>query len=218
MTETLSQLKPCVFHDTKFISFLNGVNHISKIKAVYPSNEVINGCAYIVSSIQEPGHIENVGKIQRLSFGKINSVEFDLEEIMKAAEIDVICDENIESIVWGKFIFLSPIATITSYYQKPIGEILENSSLQNELLNLLHEVLALAQKKNIRLDENCLEKTIQKYHSLAFDTTTSMQRDFLKNPFKTEIESLTRYVVQECEKSKIGSNTYLEFYNKLNAR
>lgn len=216
LLETLRQLKPCVCSDTTFISLLNGVNHVSRIKDVYPLNNVINGCAYIVSSIQEPGHIKNVGNIQRLSFGKINTTNFDLEAIMKAAEIDVIYGDNIETIVWEKFIFLSPLATISSYYQKSIGEILSNKKIKNELIELLKEIFTLAKTKQVLLPNDLIERTIEKYTNLPFETTTSLQRDFIKNPQKTEYDSLTGSVIRECDVMNLSCQRYLKCYQKLN--
>lgn len=218
LPETLLQLKPCIHSETKLICLLNGVDHITKIKQIYPKNEIINGCAYIVSSIKTPGIVENVGKVQKLFFGKSKTDHFILEKLMKEAEIDVICDENIEAIVWEKFIFLSPIATITSFYQKTVGEIIDNYSCKEELVGLINEVYTLALKKQISLESNCIEKTLEKYAALPPSTTTSMQRDFTKNAKKTEIESLTGYVVQECEKLKIGYPFYNRFYTTITAK
>ncbi|MBK7469027.1 MAG: hypothetical protein IPJ43_20795 [Saprospiraceae bacterium] len=47
-----------------------------------------------------------------------------LETLFKQANINATLSKNISSIIWEKFIYISPTATATSYFDSSIGEIL----------------------------------------------------------------------------------------------
>jgi 2-dehydropantoate 2-reductase len=56
--ESLRSLEKCI---TKTLSFplYNGVDAQERISTLYPDNEVLKGCVYIISMIESPGKKEN---------------------------------------------------------------------------------------------------------------------------------------------------------------
>jgi 2-dehydropantoate 2-reductase len=64
----MQQLRPCINQDTIILPLLNGVDSKERIKNILPGNIVLDGCAYIVSRLKQPGVIENTGNIQTLYF------------------------------------------------------------------------------------------------------------------------------------------------------
>ena len=207
----LNELEICVGENTIIIPLLNGVDHHQYIQTKFPNNTVLNACVYIVSRLTKPGLVENIGNIESLYFGidKAGDSSFQyIEKIFTDAGIDAHYSDSISSIIWEKYIFLSPIASITSCYNKSIGEILEDELLSEKLFQLNKEVYQLAQAKNITLPQDILEKTKAKYHKLPYDTTSSMHADFKnKKPF-TEVQSLTQYVIAESKKYGLDTPTY----------
>lgn len=207
----LNELENCVSENTIIIPLLNGVDHHPYIQTKFPNNTVLNACVYIVSRLTKPGVIENIGNIESLYFGidKAGDSSFQyIEKIFTDAGIDAHYSDSISSIIWEKYIFLSPIASITSCYNKSIGEILEQEQLSEKLFALNREVLQLAQAKNITLPADILEKTKAKYHKLPYTTTSSMHADFQhKKPF-TEVQSLTQFVITESKKYGLDTPTY----------
>lgn len=214
----LEQLKPCVNHQTILLSLLNGVDSCKKIKKVFPDNTVVEGCVYIVSRLKQVGVVENSGNIQLLYFGLNNSTSerlVFLEKLFVEAGIEATLFENIAPIIWEKFIFLSPIATITSFYDKNIGEILSNKESLLHVNKLITEITSIAHAKNIGVSSEIVEKTMNKLSKLPFETTTSMHNDYKNHKAKTEIESLTNFVVTEGKAHNIATPTYEMMYKKL---
>lgn len=76
-------------------------------------------------------------------------------------------------------------------------------------------MIELAKTKGIKVDENIRKKTIAHYQALPYDATSSMHRDYLNKKPKTELDSLTGYVVKEAEKLKIKTPNFCEAYEKL---
>lgn len=214
----LEQLKSCVNKDTIILPLLNGVDSKQRIKNVYTDNIVLDGCVYIVSRLKQAGVIENSGNIQSLFFGLDsykNGRMVLLEKILKEAGIEAKLSNTISTVIWEKFIFLSPIATVTSAYNKCIGEIISDSEIFTILCTLIEEVKKVANANNILISDNIIEKTLNKYKALSFETTTSMHADFKNNKMNTELESLTGFVIHEAQKHNIPTPAYLRLYEML---
>ena len=219
LAEILNQLSPCVTNHTVILPLLNGVEAIEKIRAQFPNNLVPAGCAYIVSAIKEPGTVENMGNRQEIYFGLDNETDPRLSallDLLKAAGIEVTLSDEISKLIWEKFIFLSCIATATSYYNMPIGELLQDH--KSVLLTLINEVKNIAKTKKINVDEDITEKAMAHYNALPFSTTSSMQRDFQSDGSKTELQSITGYVIREAEKLNINTPTFEKAYIALQGK
>lgn len=216
LTEILQQLRPCIDKNTIILPLLNGLEAEEKIREVFPDNLVLKGCAYIVSTIKEPGVIANMGNDQKIYFGLdhySNERLTSLEKIFVNAGISAFLSEDISSVVWEKFIFLSSIATATSYFDSSIGKLLETQ--RDTLIELIKEVNAVALSKNIRIDPEIIGKSISHYETLPYDATSSMHRDYLASSSKTELESLTGYVVKEGKKQNIETPLFTAAYRSL---
>jgi len=219
LVEMLNQLSPCVTANTVILPLLNGVEAVEKIRTQFPNNLVPAGCAYIVSAIKEPGIVENMGNRQEIYFGLDNESDIRLSvllDLFKSAGIEATLSNEISKIIWEKFIFLSCIATATSYYDKTIGQLLQDH--KNELLDLLKEVTNIAKAKNITVDQNIGEKAMAHYSALPSSATSSMHRDFQSGSSQTELQSITGYVVKQAEKLNLKTPTFQKAYIALQSK
>ena len=148
----LEQLQPCINQDTVILPLLNGVDSKERIKKILPNNTVLDGCVYIVSRLKEPGVVENSGNIQTLYFGlqhTSNKQLLLLDGIFKKSGIEGHLSQNISTIIWEKFIFISPTATATSFFDQSIGAILADEDKHKTVRLLIEEVQKIAfAKKN----------------------------------------------------------------------
>ncbi len=215
LESTIPQLLPAINKDTIVLPLLNGVDSKDKIKNILPDNLVLDGCVYIISRLIQDGIVENSGNIQKLFFG-LNNWEDDrllfFEDLFKRVGIDSTLSQNISTIIWEKFIFLSPIATATSYFDQCIGDIISNSEKLATLKILIDEVRRLAIAKQIHLDDDINEKTLQKLKALPYHATSSMHSDFKNNKAHTELQSLTAYVIDEGRKYNLETPTFNKMF------
>lgn len=221
LENVLQQLRPCITDSTIILPLLNGIDSKEKIKSKYPNNLVLDGCVYIASRLKQAGVVENIGNIQTLYFGLDNSTSdklFALEKLFKEANIDATFSQNISTIIWEKFIFLSPIATATSYFDKCIGEIISDHKSFETVKLLIAEVIQLAKVKNIEIPEDIMEKTLTKLKSLPYEITSSMHDDFKSKKSKNELQNLTGYVIKESENHNIMTPNYSKMYANLKKR
>lgn len=214
------QLVPNMHAGTRVLTLLNGVDSYEKLVYKYPDHNVINGCVYILSRIESPGVIENFGQKHQLFFGydhsNISTLK-PLEEIFQNAGITAKLTDSISEITWAKFIFISAVATSTSYYDIALGEILADQDKRAVLVQLIREVKEVGLKKEIIIAEDIEKDILNKLEKLPFETTSSMQRDFRQQK-QTEVQSLTEYVILEGEKLNIATPTYTELYKSLITR
>ena len=218
LESTIKQLELCIDKDTIILPLLNGVNNKEKIKSLLPYNMVLDGCVYIVSRLKAPAIIENSGNIQTLYFGLDNFVNEKLrllESLFKQADIEATLSQNISSIIWEKFIFISPTATATSYFNNCIGQVLSDNEKLKFISLLIEEVKQIAKAKKIKVPDNITEKVLNKLKALPFETTSSMHSDFRHKKNNTELESLTGYVLRQGIKYNLATPTYRESYEKL---
>lgn len=219
LAESIAEFKDCIHSQTVILPLLNGVDAKEIIQSTLPASKVWDGCAYIISRLTEPGVITEGGKIHSLYFGSENNDSrlTEFYKLLKEAEIDVHLSENINQTIWEKFIFISVVASLTSYLNLPIGPILENDSHRKLANLLLFEIKAVADAKKIQLPENIIEKTIATMERMPYETTSSMHSDFKKGG-KTEYRSLTEYVVKLGESIGVSTPEYKRILADLKNR
>lgn len=220
LIKTIQQLKPCIHDKTILLPLLNGVAHVETIRNILPDKIVLSGCVYIVSRLVKAGIIENSGRIQSLFFGMDQVLDYEthsrllfFEKILKDAGIDAQFTKEIETVVWEKFIFVSTLATATSYFETTVGQLLDLH--EDIVLKLVNEISQITIAKGIKIDPDVAKKSFLKFKKLPYETTSSMYNDFKSLKPGTELNSLTGYVVQAAQELNIQAPTYKMMYEQL---
>lgn len=215
--ESLESISKCITKNTVFLPLYNGVDATERISTMFPDNEVLQGCVYIVSMITSPGVIKKIGVYEKLFFGSDSASIYKmkaLQTIFENAKIESYLVENIEDTVWEKFVFISSLASATSYLNQNIGEILESAAGRNLYVSLLNEITMIAAVKGLNLPNDIVMQTIIKLEKSPREATSSMHRDLLAGR-KIELSSLTEFVVNEGLKYEIDAPTYQMVLDKL---
>jgi 2-dehydropantoate 2-reductase len=215
--ESLDAIKKCITKNTVILPLYNGVDAPERISTLFPDNEVLQGCVYIVSMIVSPGVIKKIGIYEKLFFGSDSVSVYKmkaLQTIFQNAKIESYLVDAIEDTVWEKFVFISSLASATSYLNQNIGEILESASGRNLYVSLLNEITMIAAVKGLNLPNDIVMQTIIKLEKSPRDATSSMHRDVLAGR-KIELSSLTAFVVNEGLKYEIDTPTYQMVLDKL---
>ncbi|WP_289661387.1 ketopantoate reductase family protein [Flavobacterium panacagri] len=215
--ESLTFFKDCIKKETIILPLYNGVDAQERIQKLFPENEVLQGCVYIISMIFSPGTIRKIGFYEKLFFGSKTTTDSQLEElqnILQKAKIESYLVKNIEETVWEKFIFISALATATSYLNQNIGEILKNTDSKVVYIELLHEIEDVALAKGLKLPKDIVTQTIIKLEKSPKEATSSMHRDLLAGK-NTEAISLTQFVVNEGKKYGVKTPLYEKIANVL---
>ncbi|MFV5703440.1 ketopantoate reductase family protein [Flavobacterium sp. XS2P12] len=214
---SFESIKNCITKKTIILPLYNGVDATERIQILFPENTVLQGCVYIVSMIVGSGIIKKIGPYEKLFFGSktapISKLK-ELQSIFEKANIESYLVENIEETVWEKFIFISALASATSYLNQNIGGILNNPENKAVYISLLNEITAVAFAKGLALPNDIVAQTIIKLEKTPKDATSSMHRDLLAGR-NTEVVSLTEYVVKEGLKYGVTTPMYQMILDKL---
>jgi 2-dehydropantoate 2-reductase len=214
---SFESIKSSITPKTIILPLYNGVDATERIQFLFPENTVLQGCAYIVSMIISPGVIRKIGSYEKLFFGSktvsISNLNI-LQSILEKATIESYLASNIEETVWEKFIFISALASATTYLNQNIGGVLHNPESKATYVSLLNEICAVASAKGLSFPEDIIAVTIAKLQKSPQEATSSMHRDFLSGA-NTEVISLTQYVVNEGVKFGIPTPTYQMVLDKL---
>lgn len=214
--EAFESTKSSITENTILMTTANGVGYKEKIQKHFPKNPVCEACIYILSNIKKPGIIKKYGGVFQLFIGSNEINQKKLEEICRIfndADLKTKISKDIEIQCWRKYLFISAFATMTSFYDASMGEVVTKH--ESELREVLNEIIALANAKGIGLSQKNLEDSInQAKTKIPYNSTTSMLLDF-RNKHKSEIDALTGYVCVEGDKMGVEVKTMKSLYKWL---
>jgi 2-dehydropantoate 2-reductase len=157
------------------VPLLNGIDHISLLRARYGAGRVIPATIAVETERVSPGHIVHRSPFARLNVlsagrGLLGSSVEQLQKIGFACEF--IDDEP--TLVWGKLVFLAPFALSTTAADKTTGEILANPEWRQLGLACLREACAVAVAEGARINADAVIAGVMK---MPGNMRSSMQKD-----------------------------------------
>lgn len=202
VTEILKNYASCLTPNSIIITTQNTVNGKELITPNLPDGALLlEGSIYIASNIIKPGCVKHLSGPAKFIFGNngaLQSKGVKIAKILSDAGIDATYTTNITSVLWKKFMFVSPTAIVTAIFKISFLEILENTKSKFLFINLVSELMQLAKAKKIAIDENTLENNISLLGSFKGNVKSSFQLD-LENKKHTEFNSLVKYVIEEAK-------------------
>jgi 2-dehydropantoate 2-reductase len=219
LVSSIESLKDCVRDDSQFLPLLNGIDAAQTIRNIYPAQETFEGCIYLISKLISPGVVQQTGSVVQLYFGpgqgKSNARK--VAEILANGQLNVSLRVDVKEICWEKFFFISSFATITSFLDVPVGEIMRSETNKGLLLGLMQEFLQVSRLEGISFPADIVEKSMARLSALPFEASSSMHADFKKGKL-TELDALTGHVVELGKKHHIPSPVYQMMYDVLHER
>ncbi len=211
----LESIRSNVSEQTVILTLLNGVEYRPRILKHYPQADALEGCIYILSNIVEPGVIRKKGEIFRLCWGKEDFDPDDYSPVTRLFDRSLPRHKPTADIAfeqWQKFLFISPMAALTSLYKISMDQVYKEHRAQ--LRRLLEEITTLAQAKGIPLGDKEIEATLAQASKVLPGAKTSMQLD-LERGKPAEIEALVGYVVKEGKRLGVDVSEMERVYQIL---
>lgn len=220
LEESAALLKNHVNDDTLVVTLLNGVDNAARLEKIFPRARVLNGCVYLSAFIVEPGQVRQASGSCKLFFGKEDGkpkAYRHIEQVLVAAGIDAQFSSSISEVVWEKYIFISPLASATSFLEKNLGEVLSNDEDKMLLTSLMKEVEQVMRHQKVLLPDDICETSMLRVTAFPPETKTSMQLDFERGK-KTELETFTGYIVKYAATHGIAVPLHEKVYADLKQR
>ena len=207
--EALAQLHDAISKDTLVIPVANGVNSREELQALTPA-KLTDACVYIVSHKVSAGIVKKATNIFALILS--DEIQELLQPLLDRAGLRYKFSDDIKKELWKKFLFISAMGSLTSYYQVGMGTVYKEH--QEELVLLLNEIFAVAKAEGVNIESKEIDKALATASKLPLDAPTSLWLD-LKNRGLNEIETLCGYIVKRAEVHNIQTPIMKKIYDKL---
>jgi 2-dehydropantoate 2-reductase len=161
------------------VPFLNGVDHVEVLRRRYQAATVVAGTLRVASTRTAPGVIEHYSPFVRAELAVTDQLSADKRETalrfgrrLEAAgvEVDVRGDEL--AMLWGKLIFLCPLALLTTRYGINAGTV--RTTHRGEMVAVIHEIAVLTHALGAPLSPSA---AVDFFDSVPATMESSMQHD-----------------------------------------
>ena len=204
--------------DSVVLPLLNGVDITDRLRAVLPRGTVLYGGVFISSAIQGPGLVKQVGGTGQLFFGPADPADVEkfrpIETLLQEAGIKAELSAEPLLPLWTKYIFIGPMAGVTSLTGKPFGEVLADAADRALVEGLMKEIEAVARKKGVHFPPDIVQASLGKAAAFAPTTKTSMQLDYERGN-RTELDIFTAYMVKAGKELGIPVPLHKKVYVEL---
>jgi 2-dehydropantoate 2-reductase len=170
-----------VSRTTSVVPFQNGVESEQAVASIVGADRVLGGVAHIAAAIAEPGVIQHTGTMAKLAYGELDGTASKrltaLHEAVTGAGIDGEASNEIEHLIWRKFVMLAPFAGATCLYRQTIGAVLAVPESKACVETLVAETAAVGRAEGVALDDELEARTLDLAAGLPFEMKTSMLHD-----------------------------------------
>lgn len=209
-------LKKICDKTTIIIPLLNGFGIGQKIQSEAPELNVIDGCVYIVSYIGNDDVIIHNTKLFKIIFGarKNQLTDFrilkEVEKDLNQSGIKAVVSDNIEKETYSKFTLISSYAACGAFFDVPLKNMQQDCEIRNFLIGLLSELQLIADKMNLKLDFDVVNRNLEIIDKMSPETISSLYRDIM-NGHEAEIDGQIFDVVRLA--CKLGTD--VPFYRQV---
>jgi 2-dehydropantoate 2-reductase len=183
LEEAAAAMTPLLSSGTLVLPLLNGVDISERLRARLPRGTVLSGCVYISSCIEAPGTVRQTGGTCQLFFGPDDgrTEPFGpLAALLAGAGIKAALTDRIGEQLWSKYLFVSPMAGVTSLAAQPFGAVMADERLGAMVRGLMEEIVLLARARGIDLPAGSVEAALAKVALFPYETKSSLQLDYAK--------------------------------------
>ncbi|WP_205864954.1 ketopantoate reductase family protein [Planctomonas sp. JC2975] len=179
--DVAKRLVPLIAAGASIVSLQNGVLKDDVLRRHVSAAGVFGGACYISAFIERPGVIAHHGAMQRIVVGEYDHSRsarvVDFVERCKAAGIDADVSDDIERVLWEKYVFLVGMSALTSATRLPIGPIRSNPLARRLLGEVMGEVLEVGRARGVDLDPGLVDERLAFVDTVAPTMTASMAND-----------------------------------------
>lgn len=218
MEEALKLSEKFVKKDTVFISLLNGIKSEEDIAEKYGWENVIYSTSQGMDSLKINNGI-TYRDMGFLNFGRVGNrgrdiVISEVRSFFDKIDFPYRIPEDMGKALWGKLLLNTGCNQTAAVYDCPFSVLQRDGEPRQVMINAMREVMLVAQKEGINLDESDVEYWIRVLDGLNPDGMPSMRQDTLaKRP--TEVELFAGTVIRLGEKHGVDTPVNRMLYGRI---
>ena len=205
--QIIDEMAPLVGEDTIILPLLNGVDAIDQLQNKY-GNHVIGGFCRIISFKVAPGVINHRASTPIVDIGEVSGPVTqrirNVEQLFKTANIVINTHDNFLPAQWFKMVFICVTSGIGAVTRSTFGEYREIHEVRDMVTQACQEGMAIAASCGAKLSDEFPSQILGAIDSLAYDGTTSMQRD-IQDGNPSEIDYLLGSLVRVAKQNNINA-------------
>jgi 2-dehydropantoate 2-reductase len=191
--ESAEAIRPVLGPQTAVLSLQNGVDAGERIGRMIGGEHVIGGATWLSSAVEAPGVIKQISQFRRIVLGELGSGRSEriqsIFEVLNQTGMTVEISENIQKVLWTKFVFISAVSSIGSLTRLPMGDYRSVPESRHLLSSIMQEVEALARAQGIALEADVVSRSLEFIDNSGPHIKPSMQLD-VESGRRTELDSM----------------------------
>ncbi len=171
----LGRIRPDALGTALLVPFLNGVEHVARLRRLHPRTRVVAASIRVESRRTAPGRVEHTSPFVSVEMAVRPEVDADLRRLgahLERAGIDVHLRDDEAGLLWSKLVFLAPLALLTTHAGAPAGVV--RTERRDDLVAAVREAATVAGAEGAAVDA---EATIAALDAVPATMRSSMQRD-----------------------------------------
>ncbi|GAB3020747.1 2-dehydropantoate 2-reductase [uncultured Cyclobacterium sp.] len=201
--------------DTLVLPLQNMTNAAALIRPFVGKAMVLDACIYLISNVQKPGHIKHLGGPGKVIVGSSNTGTYDwVINYLNECGIPLNLVSDVKFQLWKKFLFISSLGTLTAARNVTFGEIRSSQELKGVWIGLMEELIQLAQKQEVMLDESDIKNALAMISNFPEDAKSSFQLDVEAGRFG-EKKTLVDEVIIDSKKYGLSCTNYQLLESKI---
>ena len=157
------------------VPFLNGIDHVARLRALYPTSSVVAATIRVEVARIEAGAVRQTSPFAAVEIATSPGVADRVEALashLRATGLDVKVRDVEAPMLWDKLVLLGPLALLTTHARANVGEVRTNR--RDDALALISEVAAVATAEGVAVDP---EAVLRMFDAAPEAMQSSMQRD-----------------------------------------
>jgi 2-dehydropantoate 2-reductase len=216
--EAVANIAPLLGARTMVVPLENGIDAPDVLRELVGAEHAVGGLCAIVSFVVAPGHVKHAAFDPVIMFGELDHqtsarTRALLDAFVKAG-VKAEIPQDIQRSLWTKFLFIAPLSGIGALTRVAVGEWRVMPEVRAIVDAMLRELIAVAAARGLDLGADALEKTWQRYDTLAPASTSSLQRDVMEGK-PSELDAQLGAVVRLGEAANVATPVTRLVYHAL---
>lgn len=192
------------------LPFLNGLDHLHVLDAAVGRARVMGGVAHIAATLGPSGEVRQLSALHQLSFGARHPSQAGVVDAFAAlcagAAFDSRRVDDIEQVLWDKWVFLATLAGLTTLCRGSIGAIVATPYGRSVSQAMYAESCAVAAASGHPIAPATQQQALGMLTQPGSSFTASMLRDLLAGA-RTEHDHILGRLVERARAG--GVETHL---------
>ena len=202
---------------TNVLTLQNGLGNVEKLSPYIKQNRLFAGITYQAAFEPRLGYINHAATGMTLIAAQdaaFNNTAMDLARLLNNCELPSGATTDIEPIRWKKLIVNSVINPLSAIYRLPNGMLPKNPDIVRDMMKLVAEGVAVAQKVGIPLNYGEMWATVLNACRSTANNRSSMLSD-VEAGRMTEIQAINGSIVRLGEQYGIETPTHIQMVRQV---